>query len=211
MGCSTSSRLSRGFLVELFKKYKNERKLTNSIATMPKFVKILLFVVGGIVLLIVTGVVILLIVLANAFSGGSPPTHLDEERLEILQSDPVYSISYPNMTELRRVERGTRGFTMGTEDPPTIMYYAGTNDSDDEITDFFIDQATSNDWYIFRGPGRLSSAARVSVVLHKDGVGSLFVKVYDPERLNSLLQGEKFSSDYPTIFQVTLRAEHIEP
>jgi len=59
---------------------------------MPTFVKVLLFVIGGIVLLIVIGVVILLFVLGNALSGGSPPTHLDEERLQTLLSDPMYSI-----------------------------------------------------------------------------------------------------------------------
>jgi len=115
------------------------------------------------------------------------------------------------MTELSRVERGTRGFTGGTEDPPTVLYYAGTNDSDDEIMNFFIEQAISNGWSIFRGPGRLSTAARVTVVLRKDDVGTLFVKTYDPERLNSLFQGEKLPANYSTILQVTMRAELLEP
>ena len=159
---------------------------------------VVLCIVGGVIL--IGGFFVL-----NSYN----EKQVDEERLQTLQSDPIYSIRYPNMTELSRVERGSRGFTMGTEDPPTVVYYAGTNDSDDEIIRFFIDQATSNGWYIFRGPERMTNVDRVSVILHKDDVGSLFVRTYDPERLNSFLR-EKFPSDYPTIFQVKLRAKHLE-
>ena len=171
-------------------------------AARRRFTKALLFTIGGIIVLTVAVVVTSL--------SCSSPTSLDDERLQALQSDPIYSIRYPNMTELSRVERGSRGFTMGTEDPPTVVYYAGTNNSDAEIIRFFIDQATSNGWYIFRGPGRLTTADRVSVILHKDDLGSLFVRTYDPERLNRLLRGEKYPTTYPTIFQVTLRAKHLE-
>ena len=140
----------------------------------------------------------------------SRPTSLDDERLKALQSDPIYSIRYPNMTELSRVERGSRGFTMGTEDPPTVVYYAGTNNSDAEIIRFFIDKATSNGWYIFSGPKRMTTIDKVSVIFHKDDVGSLFVKTFEPEELNRLLRGEKYPTTYSTIYQVTLRAKHLE-
>ncbi len=167
-----------------------------------RFTRSFLFTVGGIIVLTLAVVVTSL--------SCSRPTSLDDARLQTLQSDPIYSIRYPNRTELSRVERGSRGFTMGTEDPPVVMYYAGTNNSDAEIIRFFIDQATSNGWYIFSGPKRMTNVDRVTVILHKDDVGSLFVKTFEPETLNRFLRGEKYPTTYSTIYQVKLQAKHLD-
>lgn len=177
---------------------------------MRRFIKVLLFAVGGIVVLSVIGIAVVIYLGLSTFSRGSPPTSMDDERLQTLVGDPMYRIRYPNATELRRWEHGSRGFRLGVEDPPTSVYYAGTNDSDDEIIRFFIDKATSNGWYIFRGPGKLSTDVKVSVIFDKDHIGSLFVRTFEPERLNRSLRGEKLPTNYSTIFQVTLRAKHLE-
>ena len=161
---------------------------------------VVLCIVGGVIL--IGGFFVL-----NSYN----EKQVDEERLQTLQSDPIYSIRYPNATELRRWERGSRGFVGGVEKLPTIGYYAGTNDSDDKIFSFFIDKATSNGWSILREPEQITMVERMSVVFHKDNVGWLFVRTFEPERLNQLLRGEKFPTNYAGIFQVTLQAKELEP
>ena len=100
----------------------------------------------------------------------APETGQDEQRLEELRADPMHSIFYPNATELRRVERGSGGFAGGVEDPPTITYFAGTSDNDEDIIQFFIDAATSNGWSVFRGPRKLSTAEKLGIIFRKDDI-----------------------------------------
>lgn len=86
---------------------------------------------------------------------------------------------------------GGAGDSITFPDPPTVVYYAGTNDSDDKIIRFFIDRATSNGWHIFREPGKLSTDVKASVIFDKNHVGSLFVRTFEPERLNRSLRGDR--------------------
>ena len=91
------------------------------------------------------------------------------------------------------------------------MYFAGTNDSNAEVIGFFINQATINGWYLFKGPEKMrNNVDGVSVILHKDDVGSLFVRSYDREQLNQLVQEERYPTNYSTIFQIRLQAKHLE-
>ena len=173
-----------------------------------KFVKGLFIVVGGIVVLVIVGVGIGLFLLFQAISPLRISNEESHAQLEVLRSDPMYNVRYPNVTELRRVERGAREGSIlgGEEDPATVVYYAGTNDPDQDIVRFFITEATSHGWVIFKGPGHQASDEKVSVTFVKEGVGSLFVRLYDPERLNRNFRYEKLPvNGYSTILWVTLR------
>ena len=184
---------------------------------IPKAVKIGGMVIGGLFFLLLVSAIGLFAWFQHTLQSMDQPKEvfeLDEERLAQLRSDPIYKVAYPNATELRRVERGSRGFEGGVEDPPTIMYFAGTTDADEKIIKFFTDAAISNGWYVFRGPGKLSTDVKTEVILHKDDrdIGSLFIRLYGPKQLNSLFLGEKLPvNGYTTIFQVTLESELIEP
>lgn len=157
--------------------------------------------IGGIIVLIVV-VAVISFVFLNRSSGGRPPTSPEDGRLQRLRSDPMYNIRYPNVAELRRVEHDRQGF----KDPPTVVYYAGTNDADQDIVRFFITEASSHGWVIFNGPGQQFTDEKVSVTFVKEGVGSLFVRLYDPERLNRSFRYEKLPvNGYSTILWVTLR------
>ena len=182
---------------------------------IPKAVKIGGMVIGGLFFLLLVSAIGLFAWFQHTLQSMDQPKEvfeLDEERLAQLRSDPIYRVAYPNATELRRVERGSRGFEGGVEDPPTIMYFAGTTDGDEKIIKFFTDVATSNNWYIFRGPAKLDTASEIAIIFRKDSLGSLHLSLFEPQKLNTYLTSDKFPTNgYTTIFQVTLQSQHLEP
>ena len=134
-----------------------------------------------------------------------------QERVEILKSDSTYQITYPSAAELWRGEVPAAYLTTGEIEasPPGISYYLGTHESDEEITAFFTNAATSNGWTVFREPTKLQfSNERLRFSFRKTGVGWLSVILYEPAQIKNSPIGEYIPTNgYPTIIEVLLQAE----